>query len=352
MTNVSLEPWRRVVTALAALGIVLSLALEVLHARAYLQPSSDAFCALGGMLDCTSVALSRYSVFLGVPVPLWGGLGFLAILMAAVRRSRWLLPLTTAGAVASLVLLAVEFLAIGALCLLCEGVHLVSFALAALAWKKRSEPSASFGKRDDLVVIFGPPAALLLALFVFMPRYWAVFGWRGDVPFAHGKTAEGHPWLGAKAPKITIHEFTDYRCVHCKAAAGRTLRRLAKDPESVRVVRRQFPRMRCPKRPNFGCVLIRMAYCAEEQGKFWQADRWLFERGSGAVHIDPAELAKAMNLDVGALERCLERPDVALRAAAEAQEGLEQDFSGTPTYVVNGKVIPETSLDEWIAGAD
>jgi uncharacterized membrane protein len=335
-----------VIRVLAALGLLLSLALEVLHARAYLAPDASAFCAVGARLDCTSVALSRYSVFLGLPLPIWGALGFLAIFLSALRRSRWLLPLSAIAAIASLALLVVEVVAIGALCLLCEGVHLVSFALAALSWRERARLTSGFGDRRELLAIFAPPFAIYVAAVLLVPHYWAVFGWKGSVPFAHGKTQDGYCWLGAHDPKVTIHEFTDYRCAHCKAAAARTLRRLSKHPNTLRVVRRQFPRMRCPKRPNFGCVLIRMAYCAEEQGKFWQADRWLFEHGSWAVHVEPSALARDVGLDAGILEQCLKRTDLALRAASEAEVGLDQNFTGTPTFVVDGRVVSEPELDE------
>ena len=335
----------------AALGFVLSLVLEALHARAYLAPTASSFCAVGEHLDCTTVALSRYSVILGVPVPLWGAAGFLAILGAAQRNARWLLVLSGVAALASLALLVVELVAIGALCLLCEAVHAVSFVLFALAWRARASLSPGFVNRGDLVTVFAPPAAVLLALALFVPRYWGVFGWKGDLPFPQGKTTDGYPWIGATSPTITVHEFTDYRCPHCKAAASRNLMRLTKHPNELRIVRRQFPRMRCPKRANFGCVLIRMAYCAEEQGRFWQADRWLFEHGASAVHVDPDELARDVGLDVGKLRTCLERDDLAVRAAAEAQVGLDRHFSATPVLVVNDRVVPETELDALIAAA-
>jgi uncharacterized membrane protein len=336
---------------LAAFGLVLSLVLEALHARAYLAPTASSFCTVGERLDCTSVALSRYSVILGVPVPLWGAAGFLAILGAAQRNSRWLLVLTGVASLASLALLAIEAFAIGALCLLCEAIHVASFVLFALAWRARASLSPGFANRSDLLTVFAPPAGVLVALVLFVPRYWGAFGWKGDLPFSQGKTPEGYPWIGATAPTVTLHEFTDYRCAHCKAAHARNLMRLAKHPNHLRIVRRQFPRMRCPKRPNFGCVVIRMAYCAEEQGKFWQADRWLFEHATSAVHVDPDALAREVGIDSGKLQACLGRPDLALRAAAEAQIGLERHFSATPTFVVNERVVPESALDGLIAGA-
>jgi len=40
---------RRPFLVLAGLGLALSLALEVLHARAYLLPTASSFCAIGSM---------------------------------------------------------------------------------------------------------------------------------------------------------------------------------------------------------------------------------------------------------------------------------------------------------------
>ena len=86
------------VRALAALGLTLSLVLEFLHVRAYLAPTTSSFCAVGEHLDCTTVALSRYSVLLGVPVPLWGAAGFLAI-VGAWQVNRMLALLAATGMV-------------------------------------------------------------------------------------------------------------------------------------------------------------------------------------------------------------------------------------------------------------
>ena len=88
------SPSRLPAVAVALFGLVLSLGLELVHYRAYMMPSAASFCSVGAAFDCASVALSRYSVLLGVPAPLWGVAGFLAMLAAAWLRSRWLLPLS------------------------------------------------------------------------------------------------------------------------------------------------------------------------------------------------------------------------------------------------------------------
>jgi uncharacterized membrane protein len=340
---------RRPFLWLAGLGLALSLALEVLHVRAYLLPTASSFCAIGARLDCASVALSRFSVVLGVPVPLWGALGFVAILIAAIRRSLFLLVLTALGALASLALLIVEVALIGALCLLCEAVHAVCFALFALAWRKRASFSSSFGNRDDLVTIFAPVLGILVALVLFVPRYLGIFGWKGDMPFAHGKTPEGYPWLGAESPTLVVHEFTDYACPHCRVASARTLKRLADHPKSLRVVRRQYPRGRCHVGRETICVAVRAAYCAEEQGKFWQTDRWLFEHPDESARRDLPIVAAEVGLDLEKLRACMERTDIYERAVADAELAVRKRFPGTPYYLVGERRIPEEELAKLIA---
>jgi uncharacterized membrane protein len=167
-----------VAVGLATLGLVLSLLLERLHVQAYLSPNAESFCALGERLDCTTVALSRWSVIGGVPVPLWGAVGFFAIGVAAFRRSAWLLPLTGVAALISATLLVVELASIGALCLLCEAVHVLCFVLFGLALWARRTLTSPLRERDDLVYIFGLPVGVLVALFFFLPPYWGAFGWK------------------------------------------------------------------------------------------------------------------------------------------------------------------------------
>lgn len=335
--------------ALAGLGLALSLWLELLHVRAYLSPSQASFCSIGETLDCTSVALSRFSVLFSVPVPLWGAIGFLAIGVAAFLRSRWLLLLTGAAAVAAVALLAVELVQVGALCLLCEAVHVTSFILFWLALRHRSELTGRFMNRDDTLLVFGPPTGIMLALVLFAPRYWGAFSWTAKPPFPHGKTSDGYPWIGAENPTLTLDEFTDYGCPHCKAMSARNLRRLAAHPHALRIVRRQYPRSICRKNVKGTCGPLRAAYCAEEQGKFWQADRFLFEHGTDRKRPTPPMLAQAVGLDLAKLEACMQRPDTYERAETETRVAVKMKIQGTPVLLVGGKRVSEETLNTLLA---
>lgn len=339
--------WPAVIVA--ALGLLLSLWLELVHYRAYTAPTASSFCSVGEKLDCASVALSRYSVVLGVPLPIWGVAGFLALLVAAWRRSPWLLPLAGLATVSSVALLGVELFAIGSVCLLCEGVHLACVALLVLAWQRRQSNVGALRDLEGALLVFGPAVGLLLVAALFQRPYWGIFGWKGDLPFAQGKTEEGYPWIGAEQPELVVHQFTDYSCPHCKAASNQLLRALAERPQALRVVRRQFARLPCPIGVSTSCQMVRVAYCAEQQGKFWQADRWLFEHGVGRSDVDLAEVARDVGLDVDGLRKCVVSDDTYRRAEAEARLARQKNIPGTPYYIVGNQLLSPQELSSRLA---
>jgi uncharacterized membrane protein len=336
---------QRLPVGLALAGLALSVWLELLHFRAYSAPGSASFCSIDAKLDCTAVALSRWSVLAGLPLPLWGVLGFLALTLAAWLGSGWLVPLALAAAAASVALLAVELTQIHALCLLCEAVHAVSIVIAVLAWRSRRELSA-LGDREQATLVLLPPLGLFFALVWFLPPYYRTVAFRGDLPFPEGVTSDGAPWLGAREPTLTLEEYTDYRCPHCRAATAWTLKRLAARPNQIRLVRRQFPLSRCSAARG-SCERVRLAYCAGEQRRFWQMDRWLFSHDD-ELTLDRDRAARDVGLDVGRLSSCLERPDIYARAEHESELSTQRRFWGTPTYVVNGKRIPPETADRYL----
>lgn len=145
--------WLWISLALALAGLVLALWLVRLHVEA-LVGVRHACTVVGTSFDCDRVTTSRYSVFLGLPVALWGVFGYafaaaLAVWGLAPRRARatWpigLLFLVAAVALAaSLVLAAVSKLLIGAWCLYCMASWVVAAALLAVAWRAGSMRTAS-----------------------------------------------------------------------------------------------------------------------------------------------------------------------------------------------------------------
>ncbi len=328
---------RTAATALAMLGLVISGVLQVMHVRTYLVPTASSFCSVGETLDCNAVALSRFSVLLGVPLPVWGALGFYALSLVAWRGVKLLLPMSALAALASLALLAEELLHVGAICMFCEAIHLVAIALFVLVWRQRDRLRPS--SRSDYYAGVALPAALWLGVRLFAPAYWTSVLWTRDLPFPAGVDEEGFPWIGATEPTLVLHEYTDYSCPHCMIAASRSRRLLASHPDELRIVRHQQPRLRCTDGAMSGCQALRVALCAGDHGKFWQADSWLFAHASGQRDVDVAAVAHDLELDAATLRSCVDDVATQRRAAALAEEARSKKVRGTPGYIIDGELL-------------
>lgn len=123
--------------ALSAAGVAVSLYLTVAH----LSSPDLLVCTEAGLVDCASVITSRWSVFLGIPVPLLGLVWFLAMLGLSLPAA-WRSPrreihlarllLAVAGMGFVLWLIYAELVLVGALCLWCTVAHALAFGLFAI----------------------------------------------------------------------------------------------------------------------------------------------------------------------------------------------------------------------------
>lgn len=125
-----------VASGLVLVGLGLSTYLTIEHYSA----SPTYACPSNSVIDCMKVTQSSYSTFLGVPVAL-AGLAYFVVglplhLPAAWRSSRdWVTRARWAWAgigMVSVFWLIYGELEVGAICLYCTGVHVVTFALLVL----------------------------------------------------------------------------------------------------------------------------------------------------------------------------------------------------------------------------
>ncbi len=332
-------------TRLSALGLALSFVLEFVHARTFLKPASDSFCSVGEAFDCAAVAASKFSVFLGLPWALWGIVGFCALLIASVKRSYFLLPLSALAATGSLALLIVSLFLVGAVCYLCEAVHAISWGMLYFAWRGRRSLVGGPASIGEATGILAGPAGLAVALWIFVPNYWAAFTYRSEPPYPTGTTEEGLPWIGSEHPDITLEEYVDYACPHCRAQSTITLRALARHPE-IRLVRRQQPRMRCEAKFPEMCKFSRLALCAQDQDRFWRADRWLFAHVDPRKEPDLIKMSHDLGLDEEKLRACYMSAESFERARAEYRSAVKSGISFVPGHKVNGKRITRDELEQ------
>ena len=156
---------------------------------------------------------------------------------------------------------------------------------------------------------------------------------------AAGSAAEpGHPSQGdADAPVVMI-EYGDFRCTFCGKFAREVEPQLEQkyvESGTLRMEWRDFPYL---GRESVDAALA--ARAAQEQGRFWEYHDLLYENQSGGFSEEKlVELAREAGLDVERFEGDLASDRFERAVAEDFQKGQEMGISGTPTFVINGRVV-------------
>ncbi len=234
-------------------------------------------CNISETVNCDAVEQSPWAALWGVPTALWAVVGYLIIaglalvglLMRRRRRERGLLLLLSSFCVGlGLWLVYLMAFEIGAWCTLClatDAVNVGMLVMVLLACRADGcSPVAAV--KGDLRWLMRTPSALTAHLALgglavaggfaanatwVAPPIAAAAAAR-DVAAKQAPSAasgvtqlseneSGHPWMGAPTPKLTIDEFTDYECPHCRSAHMRMRHLLSQHPGQVRLVHRHFP---------------------------------------------------------------------------------------------------------------
>jgi protein-disulfide isomerase len=142
----------------------------------------------------------------------------------------------------------------------------------------------------------------------------------------------GYAAKGANKPKVTIVEYADFECSHCRAATA-VVEELVKKRSDVRVVFKHFPL-------SFHVNAKKAAIAAEAagaQGKFWQMHDALF--ATQDILSDDLILghAKALGLDVARFQKDLADPALAKKVDDSRAEGTAFGIAATPAFFVDGR---------------
>jgi protein-disulfide isomerase len=159
---------------------------------------------------------------------------------------------------------------------------------------------------------------------------------------------DGSPTKGPDDAPVTIVEFADFECPHCREAVPLVDAVLAAHPGKVRLIYKSYT---LPFHVH-GEPAARAAFAAGAQGKFWEMEHLLFERQQHLEAADLERYAHALNLDVAKWKSDVDAPATTERIAHDRQLGEEMKLKGTPTIYVNGRELEleqEESLESRVA---
>ena len=356
------------ILVLAAIGIAASAYLALSHYRNYTDIGYSSFCAISKSINCDTVSQSPWSILLGLPVALWGILGYTVLFLLTLpaqinteeRRGLWEL-LFLLSLLFSLVALYFGYITatkIGSYCIICLLTYVVSFSLLFSTWiiRRRFNSHSLFaGIRKGLKFLLRQKITLSLlvllllsfgGLRILIPAYWEYQYPQLSENIATGITEEGHPWIGAEDPKLIIKEFTDYQCFQCSKAHFFLRLLVDKYPDKIRLVHYHYP-----MDDKFNTVLVKKPFhigsgmlalltlAAARQDKFWEANDALYgviQHGITAFNIQ--EFAEKLHLDTEQLKKDMYSESALKQVESDIRTGLKNNILGTPSFIVDGKV--------------
>jgi protein-disulfide isomerase len=145
------------------------------------------------------------------------------------------------------------------------------------------------------------------------------------------------PVYGQKDAPVTIYEYSDFQCPHCKDAVDTINEIKKKYPKKVKVVYKHYP---LPNHKDAKTASI-ATMCVKEQdeAKFWPFHNLLFKNQQKLSVEDIKKYAKEFKLDEKKFNDCLDQQKYVDFIEKDVKEGNEVGIRSTPTFFVNGRII-------------
>lgn len=133
---------------------------------------------------------------------------------------------------------------------------------------------------------------------------------------------------GKTDSRVTFIEFADFRCGYCKEAHPLVKKLMQEYDNRVKFVFKNLPLT-----PN-GELLARSAHCAGVQGKFWQFHDRLF-----STDDSPESVAGELGIDIPNFKACRSAESTRTSVLGDATEARSLGIAGTPTFIINGRLL-------------
>ncbi len=342
--------------------------------------SGQSLCNLSSTWNCDVVSTSTYARFLGFPLALWALVVHLVFLAAQGTvffqknaQGYWAqITVWTSWVIlaASVVMAAISITQLNTYCLFCTLAYALSVTnIVFLKW-------AGLGFRSALAQfpkLISNKTTWVLVAIVPMTTFVFNSGLGGEMA---SKRAQSHwgdmvaAWAAApeqdfdltlglrlgsdpETAKITIIEFADFRCPHCKTAAG-PLERFVKSRRDVALIFKPYPLDgTCNLAPAFqgsgdgiSCRLAFAVQCSEKlQQNGWAMYDHIFEHQDDyRSYRNVADVEKRL-CESGLIENCetfkacLSSDEVRTQVQSMAAEGTQAGIRGTPSFFVNKKAL-------------
>jgi len=334
-------------------------------------------CGSSGAMNCHLVTGSSWGSFLGVPLALWGVLGYVVVLalsLLARQSSEWAGHAMTAIFSLALLLVAADVALFGlmafvirAFCLFCLATYAVNLALLLLAASALEHPWPRALGRLGAAVGALIPSAQRQAAWLF----WGIvvvgvlgvagvhaatlFVSRGTLGSMQRQLREfitkqprvsvevtGDPMLGTAGASLQIVEFSDFFCPACQRASKLNRIIMSNHRRDAVFVFKHYPLdMSCNAQISRmvhpgACQVAAASECVHLQGKFWPFHDLVFEGGPKYNAANLEGDVRRLGIDVAQFNACMSSGDGMAAVQRDIAEAGKAGVTSTPTYVING----------------
>lgn len=144
-----------------------------------------------------------------------------------------------------------------------------------------------------------------------------------------------NPMRGPADAPVVLIEYTDYQCPYCDRAQPTINAVRERYGDSVVHVFKNLP---LPMHQQAE-LAAEAAFCAGDQGKFWELHDWLFANKNNISHDTLVAQAGVIELDVPVFTDCVGSRVHKDKVDADAAEAASFGIRGTPGFVINGRIL-------------
>jgi protein-disulfide isomerase len=161
-----------------------------------------------------------------------------------------------------------------------------------------------------------------------------------------GLTTKNSPLRGSPMAPVTLYEFSDFQCPHCKTAAPYLKKVVEESNGKVKLTFKQYPLPGHPKAREAAKATI----AADKQGKFWEMHDLLFEKQDELQRANFEDYAKKLGLDLAKFRSDMSSKETEAKLAADIAEGKSAGVDSTPSIYVNDRrfIFPPDELSDYV----
>jgi uncharacterized membrane protein len=375
---------RKLILALATLGLLASTASSYVHYRLLTDASYTSTCDVSTSFSCTQAYLSRYGSLWGVPVAIGGVIFFALVLLIAGIAARptsparetapaYIFALSTIGLAVVLYLGWASYFVLGTFCILCAITYVSVIGLFIISGGATTFPMTTLpGRaRRDVQMLASSPLALLLTVLLIGGAVTAIAAFPNE-PGASGQSvtpatlppvtaderAKIAEWwevqprvevpVSSEGAKVLIVKFNDYQCPACKLTyesyKGMLQKHLATG--QVKYVVKQYSlepecNPHVPTGNHFAsCEAGAAVIMSRGKGTTSKLEDWIF------AHIGPPPLTPDQMKDAARTVGGITDFDAQYARALEelrtdAGLGKLLNVGSTPTFFINGRTLAQ-----------